>query len=194
MRVYAYVRVDPENNVEMGEYLDFFKKFGFEIPRNRLICEEVAVEIPMKYRDKIVNLVNYSLEENNILIVKGLDSLGSNFIEISEFLNIIEEKKIILICLDYSRNEIKGDMKKLFFHFVKMGADLEKSYSKNKRNYLKSNVVKRVGRPELLNDEQKIEVIEKFKKGHSVYSLAKEYSVTRTVIQRVLNKMGNNEF
>ena len=45
-----------------------------------------------------------------------------------------------------------------------------------------------MGRPEILNDNQKEEVIEKFKQGYTIYSLAKEYSVTRTVIQRLLSK------
>lgn len=48
--------------------------------------------------------------------------------------------------------------------------------------------MKKVGRPEILNLEQKKEVISKFKQGYSVYSLAKEYSVTRTVINRLLEK------
>uniref|UniRef100_UPI00148F2A9B resolvase n=1 Tax=Acinetobacter guillouiae TaxID=106649 RepID=UPI00148F2A9B len=123
-----------------------------------------------------------------ILIIKGLDSLGANFVEISEFINIIESRKIILICLDYSRNEIKGDIKRIFFHFIKMGANFEMNFKRNKKSNLKSDAVKRVGRPEILNNDQKREVVEKFKKGFSVYSLAKEYSVTRTVIQRLLNK------
>ncbi|MCT9979427.1 recombinase family protein [Acinetobacter sp. I-MWF] len=188
MRIYAYLRVEPGFKEDLNEYYSFFNKYGYHIQKNRLIWEEVAVDTPIFYRDKIVNLVNYSLEEDNILIIKGLDSLGANFVEISEFINIIESRKIILICLDYSRNEIKGDIKRIFFHFIKMGANFEMNFKRNKKSNLKSDAVKRVGRPEILNNDQKREVVEKFKKGFSVYSLAKEYSVTRTVIQRLLNK------
>lgn len=56
------------------------------------------------------------------------------------------------------------------------------------KSYPTNNFVKKVGRPEILSLEQKKEVIAKFKKGYSVYSLAKEYSVTRTVINRLLEK------
>jgi putative DNA-invertase from lambdoid prophage Rac len=188
MRIYGYLRIDPGYKVDLSDYYAFFNKFGYNIQKNRLICEEVAVDTPIFYRDKIVNLVNYSLEEDNILIIKGLDSLGANFIEILEFINLIESKKITLICLDYSINEIKGEIKKIFFHFIKMGANFEMTFKKNKKYNIRSVAVKRVGRPEILNNEQKKEVIEKFKKGCSVYSLAKEYAVTRTVIQRLLNK------
>ncbi|MFX7306646.1 helix-turn-helix domain-containing protein, partial [Acinetobacter baumannii] len=48
--------------------------------------------------------------------------------------------------------------------------------------------VKRVGRPEKLSEAQKSQVIENYKKGKSIYYLAKEFSVTRTVIRRILDK------
>ncbi|MEJ5037555.1 helix-turn-helix domain-containing protein [Acinetobacter johnsonii] len=51
-----------------------------------------------------------------------------------------------------------------------------------------SKSVKKVGRPEKLNIKQQKEVKDKFKNGYSVYSIAKEYSVTRTVINRILKK------
>ncbi|WP_434279226.1 recombinase family protein [Acinetobacter sp. CE-15] len=188
MRMYGYFRVDPGLKEDLNEYYSFFNKYGYHIQQNRLICEEVAIDTPIFYRDKILNLVNYSLEEDNVLIIKGLDSLGASFSEIFEFINMIEARKVILICLDYSRNEIKGDIKRLFFHFIKMGADFEMNFKRNKKNNIKSDAVKKVGRPEILNYDQKKEVVEKFKKGLSVYALAKEYSVTRTVIQRLLNK------
>jgi len=188
MRIYGYFRVDPGFKEDLNEYYSFFNKYGYHIQQNRLICEEVAIDTPIFYRDKILNLVNYSLEENNVLIIKGLDSLGASFSEIYEFINMIEARQVLLICLDFSRNEIKGDIKRLFFHFIKMGADFEMNFKKNKKNNIKSDAVKKVGRPEILNFDQKKEVLEKFKKGLSVYALAKEYSVTRTVIQRLLNK------
>lgn len=188
MRIYGYMRIDPGYKEDLSEYYSFFGKYGYTIQKNRLICEEVAVDTPIFYRDKIINLVNYSLEEDNVLVLRGLDSLGSNFIEILEFFNIIDSKKIVLVCLDYSVNEIRGEIKKIFIHFIKMGSNFEMNFKKNKKNNIKSIAVKKVGRPELLNIDQKKEVVDKFKKGFSVYSLAKEYSVTRTVIQRILNK------
>lgn len=186
MRIYAYFRIDPECKESLNDYLNYLNKFEFNIQPNRLILEEVAVDTSISYRDKIINLVNYSLEEGNVLIIKSLDSLGANFSEMFDFIKKIDSKKISLICLDFSKNEIKGDLKKVFFHFIKMGVDFEEKF-KN-RNNVKNHVTKRVGRPEILNQEQKREVLQKFKKGYSVYALAKEFSVTRTVIQRILNK------
>ncbi|QRQ11544.1 helix-turn-helix domain-containing protein [Acinetobacter pittii] len=45
-----------------------------------------------------------------------------------------------------------------------------------------------MGRPEVLTHEQQLKVIELFQKGSSVYSIARKFSVVRTVIKRVLEK------
>lgn len=125
MKVFGYIRIEPNSSIELNKYYDFFNSFGFNLEKNKLIIEEATVDTPIKYRDTVVDLVKYDLDENNILIVKGLDSLGSNFKEIYDFLNLLDEKKIILICLDYSTNEINGELKKLFFNFIKMAVELE---------------------------------------------------------------------
>lgn len=188
MRIYAYIRVEPNDQVNLSRYIECFKKHGYSIQSNRILTEEVTVDTPIEYRDKILNLIKYNLEIDDVLIVKSLDCLGSNFLEIKEIASLIYEKEIILICSDFSRNPIKGDLKKIFFHFIKMGCEFESQVINYKRSIKQNKLVKKVGRPELLDSKQKQIVLDKFKKGQSVYSLAKEFDVTRTVIQRVLDK------
>ena len=48
--------------------------------------------------------------------------------------------------------------------------------------------MKKVGRPEVLTHDQQLKVVELFQKGSSVYSIARKFSVARTVIKRVLEK------
>ncbi|GAA5010845.1 recombinase family protein [Acinetobacter puyangensis] len=192
MRTYAYVRIDP-NTQENINYLFFFQNFGYSVPGQRLIVEEVAVDTSIIYRDKLINLINYGLEEGDLLIFKGIDCLGSSFEEIYNIVNTMEDKKIKIICLDFSKKEIIEDLKLIFFHFLKLCSSFEsKLKNRRKGNHLNSNYVKKVGRPEILTVNQKQEVLDKFKKGYSVYALAKEYSVTRTVIQRLLDKSTKN--
>ena len=87
----------------------------------------------------------------------------------------------------YSKNEINGDLKIFFLHFLKLSAEFEKLFKSDNKKFKDHKPTRKVGRPEILNNEQKNRVIELFKKGYSVYSLAKEFAVTRTVIQRILN-------
>ncbi|RZF50231.1 recombinase family protein [Acinetobacter halotolerans] len=186
MRTYAYVRLDPNLQMESGKFLSFFNEYGYKIQRNRLVLEEVSVDKSIVFRDKFLNLINYSLEEGDLLVIKSIDCLGCSFEEILSIIDKIYQKKIRFICLDYSKNEIEGDLKTFFIHFLKLCYEFEKLFRCSNEN--KRNVVKKVGRPEILTNDQKIQVIEKFKKGESVYSLAKQFSVTRTVIQRILHK------
>ncbi|RZH26917.1 resolvase [Acinetobacter pittii] len=188
MRIFAYIRVNPDETIDPHKYISIFGGSGYHIQKSRLIVEEVLVEKSISYRDKFSNLVNYALEEGDSLIVKGIDCLGNSFEEILNIITKIEQKKVRLICMDYSKNEINGDLKTIFIHFLKLCTDFEKKLDVH-HNFCEINrSVKRVGRPEKLTEDQKIQVMENFKKGKSIYCLAKDFSVTRTVIRRVLDK------
>ncbi|CAI3158356.1 Serine recombinase PinR [Acinetobacter calcoaceticus] len=187
MRTYAYVRIEPNLQFEFSRYISFFSEYGYKIQKNRLVVEEVSVDKSIAYRDKFLNLISYSLEEGDALVIKSMDCLGNSFEEILGIVDKIDQKKIRLICLDYSKNEINGDLKIFFLHFLKLSAEFEKLFKSDNKIFKDHKPTRKVGRPEILNNEQKNRVIELFKKGYSVYSLAKEFSVTRTVIQRILN-------
>lgn len=193
MRTYAYVRVDPNTHIDVNRYINLFNEYGFKVQKNRLVVEEVLVNKSVNYRDRLLNLINYSLEADDILVVKGIDSLGSTFNEIIKIFNKIEENKIRLICLDYSKNEIKDDLKVFFIHFLKICFEFEKLFKAECHKVKESTISRKVGRPEILSNEQKEKVVELYKKGYSVYSLAKEFSVTRTVIRRILDKASKAE-
>ncbi|MFW1801050.1 recombinase family protein [Acinetobacter nematophilus] len=189
MRAYAYFRIDGISVNEFN-YANYLLDYGYEIPKNRFIFERVKVSIPFEFRNQIKILINYTLESGDLLLIDGIDALGSNFKEIYTTVNFIFKKGIRLVCLDFSKKEIKGDIKKIFFHFLKICSDFDKKVQLDKMMSNKKN--NKVGRPEILNKKQKREVIEKFKNGQSVYSLARQYSVTRTVIQRLLAKSSEN--
>ena len=185
MRAYAYFRVEGLSVNEFN-YADYILGYGYEIPQNRLVFEQVKVGIPLEFRHKLISLINYTLESGDLLLIDGIDSLGSDFKEIYSTVNFIFKKGIRLVCLEFSKKEIKGNIKKIFFHFLKICSDFDGKLQSEKRTGNKK--ISKVGRPEILTKTQKNEVLERFKNGQSVYSLAKEYEVTRTVIQRLLAK------
>jgi len=189
MRTYGYIRVDLDSNIEKAKYISSFKDFGFNLQKNRLVIEEVLAQKSIYYRNSFLNLIKYSLEQEDTLVVKSLDCLGSSFEEIHNTINKIDEKRIKLICLEYSKNEIAGELKIFFIHFLNMCKLFENKI--NTSNIKKIETDRKVGRPEILTNEQKVKVIEMYKHGFSVYGIAKYFSVTRTVIQRVLDKSKN---
>jgi putative DNA-invertase from lambdoid prophage Rac len=186
MRTYAYVRLNSEKEFESKKNYSFFVDNGFNIHKNRIFFETVLVDKPLKFRSTIKNLIDYSLEQNDLLVVKNLSDLGSNFKEIFFLTNKIFDKGVRLVCIDFSKNEINGDLRVFFNHFVKLVCKFEDMFDQEINDNKYNKVRRKVGRPEVLTFQQKCEVIDLYKKGCSVYALSKKYEVTRTVIKRVL--------
>ncbi|QOW98616.1 recombinase family protein [Acinetobacter sp. Ac-14] len=188
MRIYAYIRVNCsiENIEEEKEsFISLLNSFDYKIHPKRVIFELVSVDKPITLRTIFLNLINYSLEEDDFLIVKGIDCLGSSFTEILSSIKLIERKKIKLIILDYFNCEFEDDIKNNFIHFIEICINFEKLFLIDCVGQKKSSLSRKGGRPEKLSNDQKQDVINKFKKGFSVYSLAKDLAVSRTVIQRM---------
>lgn len=194
MRIYAYIRVNCsiENIEEEKEsFISLLNTFDYKIHPKRVIFELVSVDKPITLRTIFLNLINYSLEEDDFLIVKGIDCLGSSFTEILSSIKLIERKKIKLIILDYFNCEFEDDIKNNFIHFIEICINFEKLFLIDCVGQKKSSLSRKGGRPEKLSNDQKQDVINKFKKGFSVYSLAKDLAVSRTVIQRIIKKSDN---
>jgi len=162
--------------------------FNHIVQYSRVVLELVSVDKSITFRTIFFNLINYSLEEGDFLIVKSIDCLGNCFKEILSTIILIERKKIKLLILDYINSELEGDIKNNLIHFLEICIDFEKLFLSDQTVQKKHSLSKKVGRPEKLTNDQKQEVINKFKKGFSVYSLAKDLAVSRTVIQRIIEK------
>lgn len=187
MRTYAYFRVDNYDNSNEASYSSLLKEHGYVVQKNRLIIEEVGVDKPISIRGKFNNLIGYSMETDDLLIVKGIDCLGSTYNEILKVLENLEQKGIRLICIDYSKHELADDIREFFLYFLKLCLDFENLHLNCKVKLKNDSGAYKVGRPEKLTNEQKQLLIEKYKKGWSVYRLALDFEVSRTVIQRVID-------
>jgi putative DNA-invertase from lambdoid prophage Rac len=92
MRIYGYFRENPNRLKNLQDRINL-NKFGYSIPSNRLIIESVTVETSVIYRDKFMALINLTLEEEDLLIVKSFDCLGKDFKEIYNSVHKIYQKK-----------------------------------------------------------------------------------------------------
>ncbi len=85
MRIYAYIRTNS-NIEDLGKekesFISLLESFNHKVHPNRVIFELVAVDKSIAIRNIFFNLINYSLEEGDFLIVKGIDCLGNSFQEI----------------------------------------------------------------------------------------------------------------
>ncbi|USA55523.1 recombinase family protein [Acinetobacter sp. C32I] len=191
MRTYAYLRTDCVSEETIADFNSLLSYNNYSVQKNRVVFEEITADKSIVYREKFMGVINYSLEQGDLLITKGIDCLGSDYLEILNTIGLIDHKKIRLICLDYTHEELTGDIKNSFLHILKLCNDFEKIKIEYKNQPTKLSLTKKVGRPEKLSVKQKEEIAEKLKMGISIYSLAKKYSVSRTVIRRIINNNTN---
>lgn len=184
MRNYAYFRID-KLTVKKNNYIDLMNFYGYTVHANRIVTEEVEINTALELRYKFMNLIKNTLKSGDLLIIEGIDSLGSSFKEIIHCINILFKNEIKLVCLELSKLEISGDIKKIIYHVFYLCSAFEEKIELVKNSGIRKS--SKVGRPEVLNSNQKDEILKKYKKGKSINSLAKEYFVTRTVIQRLLS-------
>ena len=183
MRTYAYLRT---NNMETDRFTSFHKELsvkGYNVQINRVILELVDANRSIFYREKFMGLLNYGLEQDNLLIVKGIDCLGKDYLEILNTIDLITQKKIRLICLDYSLEELIGDIKVNLIHILKLCEDFEIMKITNNESIITTGLKKNSGRPKKLSENQVFEINEKIICGVSMYRLAKDYNVSVTVIR-----------
>ncbi len=131
MRTYAYMRINcnvDDLDKEKEFFISLLNDFNHKIQYSRVILELVSVDKSITLRTIFFNLLNYSLEEEDFLIVKGIDCLGNSFKEILFTIILIEKKKIKLIILDYINSELKEDIKSNFIHFIEIGIGFEKLF------------------------------------------------------------------
>jgi putative DNA-invertase from lambdoid prophage Rac len=184
VRNYAYFRIDSLTVIKKN-YIDLINCYGYSVHVNRIVTEEVEINTALELRYKFMNLIKNTLKSGDLLIIEGIDSLGSSFKEIIHCINILFKNEVKLVCLEFSRLEISGDIKKIIYHVFNLCSAFEEKIELVKNSAIRKS--SKVGRPEVLNSNQKDEILKKYKKGKSINSLAKEYFVTRTVIQRLLS-------
>ncbi|WP_434278002.1 helix-turn-helix domain-containing protein [Acinetobacter sp. CE-15] len=184
MYTYAYLK-NEESSFLKNTNFNFIELNGFTILKERIVFEDISVEKRIKFK----KLIKHTLKENDLLVINSLDSMGTNFIEIDSTINYIFKKNIRLICLEFSKKEICSNIKIIFLHFLRIASKFERKKITSKNKIIKN----KLGRPEILNNNQKKEIIQKFKKGQSIYSLAKQFSVSRTVIKRIISNLESTE-
>lgn len=171
MRTYAYLRTNCIITDRITSYHKDLIVKGYSVLMSRIIIEAVEANKSIFYRDKFMGLINFGLEQGDLLIVKGIDCLGKDYIEILDTIQFITEKKVRLICLDYSFEELDGEMKFNLLHVLKLCKDFESMKIKKNESIPTINLNRKAGRPKKLNDIQITEINEKIKKWYECLSI-----------------------
>ncbi|MDO9608645.1 MAG: recombinase family protein, partial [Brevundimonas sp.] len=153
----------------------------------RAIEETISGSIAATERPAFVRLMD-RLEAGDVLLVTKLDRLGRNAMDVRATVERLEQSGVRVHCLALGGVDLTSAAGRMTMSVIAAVAEFERDLLiERTQSGLKRAVEqgKRLGRPPKLSDTQREEIVAKRSNGASLGSLAKEYGVTRSAIQRV---------
>ena len=185
-RTFAYCRVSTADQTYENQVHEILAA-GFQVDTRRVISETVSGSTPAFERKGFRSLVA-RLEWDDVLIVTKLDRLGRNAMDVRATVERLAEMQVRVHCLALGGADLTSAAGKMTMAVIAAVAEFERDLLRE-RTY--AGLVrakaqgKKLGRPSSLTTEQQDTVRLQRSKGVSLGSLAKEYGVSRSAIQRV---------
>lgn len=193
-RVFAYCRVSTlEQNTENQRRE--IEAAGFAIKPQRLIEEHISGSVATSERPGFIRLLD-RMEDGDVLIVTKLDRLGRNAMDIRKTVELLAVSDIRVHCLALGGVDLTSPAGKMTMQVISAVAEferdllLERTHAGIERAKASG---KRLGRPPVLNEEDKLRVIARLDAGASVSAVAREFGTTRQTILRVRASVASKE-
>lgn len=192
-RTFAYIRVstmeqNPENQIKEIE------SAGFAIQSNRIITETISGSMPINRRKGFMSLLD-KMEQGDILVVTKLDRLGRDAIDVSLTVAKLENIGIKVHCLALGGLDLTSSAGKMTMGVINSVAQFERDLliERTQSGLTRARSQgKSLGRPKVLLDERKQEVIEQLQEGKNIMTIAKNFSVSRQTIMRIRDTANAN--
>lgn len=185
-RTFAYCRVstaDQTNDNQIGE----IEASGFAVLPQRLVLETVSGSTKASERPEFKRLMD-RMEEGDVLVVTKLDRLGRNAIDVCGTIQELASRGIKVHCLQLGGMDLTSSAGTMTMGVLSHVSQFERDIliERTRAGLSRAKAAgKALGRTPRLSSGQKAEVLTKRAQGASLGSLAKEYGVSRSAIQRV---------
>ena len=185
-RTFAYCRVSTVDQ-SCENQIHEIQAAGFHVDPRRVIAETVSGSTSAFERVGFRNLLN-RLEWDDVLIVTKLDRLGRNAMDVRATVERLAEMQVRVHCLALGGADLTSAAGKMTMAVIAAVAEFERDLLIERTNagLVRAKAQgKKLGRPNSLTLEQQESVRLQRKQGMSHGSLAKEFGVSRSAIQRV---------
>ncbi|RFC61773.1 recombinase family protein [Fulvimarina endophytica] len=185
-RIFAYVRVstlEQTTENQLGE----IRAAGFDLQARRVVSETVSGSHTAMERPGFAKLID-RLEAGDVLVVTKLDRLGRNAMDVRRTVDHLAENGIRVHCLALGGVDLTSAAGRMTMGVINAVAEferdllIERTHAGLKRAREEG---KAIGRPPLLSDQKKREVLAKLDGGMSIARLARDYGVSRITIARI---------
>ncbi|KHS45837.1 recombinase family protein [Novosphingobium subterraneum] len=184
-RVFAYTRVSTGQQTSDNQVLEI-ETAGFRLEPRRVIAETVSGSTAAMEREGFRRLMD-RLEGDDVLVVTKLDRLGRNAMDVRATVERLAEMNVRVHCLALGGVDLTSPAGKMTMSVIAAVAEFERDLLVERTQAGLSRAKaqgKKLGRPQSLTDEQQAAVRQRRGEGASLGQLAKEYGVSRSLIQR----------
>jgi len=185
-RTFAYARVSTIQQ-ETENQIKEIESAGFFIEPHRIITETISGSMPIARRKGFENLFN-KMEKGDVLVVTKLDRLGRDAIDVSLTVAKLEKIGIRVHCLALGGVDLTSSAGKMTMGVINAVAQFERDVLIERTQSGLARVKsqgKILGRPQVLSETQKKQVVEQLKEKRTVSSVARDLNVSRQTIIRI---------
>jgi putative DNA-invertase from lambdoid prophage Rac len=163
---------------------------GFMVEPHRIVAETVSGSVPAFQRPAFSKLVD-RLETSNLLIVTKLDRLGRNAMDVRATVERLESMGVKIHCLALGGVDLTSAAGKMTMAVVNAVSEMERDLllERTRAGLARAKAQgKKLGRKPKLSDEDRAQIRTLKNEGASLATLAKQYSVSRALIQHVMRE------
>ena len=184
-RVFAYCRVSTADQTPDNQVLEI-QAAGFQLEPRRVIAETVSGSTPAMERQGFRKLID-RLDWDDVLIVTKLDRLGRNAMDVRATVERLAEMNVRVHCLALGGVDLTSPAGKMTMAVIAAVAEFERDLlvERTQAGLARAKAQgKKLGRPASLTASQLEAVRLRRSQGASVRTLAQEFGVSASAIQR----------
>jgi putative DNA-invertase from lambdoid prophage Rac len=189
LRTFAYLRVSTIGQTTDNQLLEI-QAAGFVVEPHRIVTETVSGSVPAMERQEFKKLFD-RLEFSDLLIVTKLDRLGRSAMDVRMSVERLADIGVKVHCLGLGGVDLTSPAGKMTMAVVSAVAEMEKDLlvERTQAGLARAKAQgKKLGRKPKLSDEDRAQIRTLKNEGASLATLAKQYSVSRALIQHVMRE------
>jgi len=189
LRTFAYLRVSTLGQECQNQLLEI-QAAGFVVEPHRIVAETVSGSVPAMERQEFKKLFD-RLEFSDLLIVTKLDRLGRSAMDVRMSVERLANIGVKVHCLALGGVDLTSPAGKMTMAVVSAVAEMEKDLlvERTQAGLARAKAQgKKLGRKPKLSKEDRAQIRTLKNEGASLATLAKQYSVSRALIQHVMRE------
>ncbi len=184
-RTFAYCRVSSSEQTTENQLREI-QAAGFAVDAKRIVEETISGSTAARERPGFARLMD-RLEEGDVLLVTKLDRLGRNAMDVRATVEALAQAGVRVHCLALGGVDLTSSAGKMTMAVISAVAEFERDLLIERTQAGLSRAKAQgvaLGRPSSLTPEQQAIVRQRRAEGVSLGSLAAEFKVSRSAIQR----------